>query len=147
MRKFVMTSELWEGEIVYGYSEKGYLMLSDFRNAKFTIEQHHNIAAKTVIYITHCDFDEWKRYMTQNTDTTIIEVKETLTFADFWAKYFQSRHKDNSSKKKSQIKWDRMTEAQRQAAYNYIGKYMSNIPNNTVPKLAETYLNSEVWEQ
>jgi hypothetical protein len=146
MRKYIMTSKLWEGEITYVYSNKGYLMTSDFSAARFTIEQYLSCAKETVIYITDCDFDKWKRIMETKLNTTIIEVKETLTFADFWAAYFKNRHKDNSSKKKAEIRWNRMTEAQRQAACNHIRKYMANIPNGTVPKLAETYLNSEVWE-
>lgn len=73
---------------------------------------------------------------------TIVGEKEALTFDMFWNKYNEKAH---SSKKKTQAKWQRMSKEQQIKAYMHIPAYFKNIPNGIAKKYAETYLNSEIW--
>jgi hypothetical protein len=143
MRKFLYTHEKIDGQILFGFNnETEKIVLIDVSGAALNDEQ----------------FDWVFRHIPSNIrsmkgvygreGSKIEEVLQSPpSFSDFWTAYFKNRQKDNSSKKKSEIKWNKISSAQQMAAFNYIQKYMSNVPNGTVPKLAETYLNCEVWEQ
>lgn len=72
----------------------------------------------------------------------ITEIIGEVTFDQFWAKYDD---KINSSRKRAQQKWEKMTPADRVRAYNYISRYFGAIPQGTRKKYAETYLNAELW--
>jgi hypothetical protein len=73
------------------------------------------------------------------------EIKTEVTFEVFWNRYFAGRPKDNSSRKRAETKWNRMSKGEQAKAYAYIGLYLGNVAYGTQPKHAETYLNSELW--
>jgi hypothetical protein len=140
MRKFIYASEKFDGVVLFGFNEQDRIVLLDVNGAALSKEQHAylfmNIPAN-VDTLLH-------RYGRQGKVEEVVQAAPL--FVDFWAEYFKGRHKDNSSKKKAEIKWNRMSGAQQSAAFKYIGRYMANVSFGTVPKLAETYLGSEVWE-
>jgi len=72
----------------------------------------------------------------------IVGAKQQLTFEMFWDRY---NEKIRSSRKKALIKWQRMNQEQQILAYLHVPKYEQNIPNGIAKKYAETYLNSELW--
>jgi hypothetical protein len=76
---------------------------------------------------------------------SVTELVREVSFEEFWKRYFAGRSSDNSSKKKSEIRWNRMTKAEQLLAYNHVPRYLNKIPAGVGVKLAETYLNSEVW--
>ena len=146
MIKYIITSETaFAGEATLTYDENGERPIFDCFNTNVRPDQHKW-------------FMRWicERAIDQNTLTGIInagatgpfkfkEITFEPTFADFWARYFKDRLKDNSSKRRTEIKWNRMSKSEQLAAYNHIGKYFANIPAGIQPKYAETYLNSELW--
>ena len=71
----------------------------------------------------------------------IIEVKQEVNFEMFWNHYDD---KINSSKKKAQWQWNKLTSADRYRAYRFISKYFSSIPTGTRKKFATTYLSDEL---
>lgn len=73
---------------------------------------------------------------------TIVGEKEELTFEMFWNRYNEKTH---SSKRKAQLKWNRMSKQQQILAYMHIPAYFKSIPSGIAKKYAETYLNSEIW--
>jgi len=72
----------------------------------------------------------------------VTEIDQNITFDKFWNRYDD---KLNSSKKKTQVKWNKMPAAEQAKAFRYIGKYFASIPSGTRKKYAETYLNAELW--
>ncbi|MFD1816405.1 hypothetical protein SAMN04515674_12176, partial [Pseudarcicella hirudinis] len=73
----------------------------------------------------------------------IIEIEENLTFEQFWERY---AHKQLSNKKRTQVKWNKMTEAERLKAFLFIPKYEHLVMKQGIQKKhAETYLNAELW--
>jgi hypothetical protein len=141
MKKYLLTSEIWSGEVEIRFTETGVLSGIDFERSEVSEAQQMAILQRMPL------LEEGLDKFTQGTRATIRETAEHIDFDMFWTRYFAGRKKDNSSKKKSRIRWNRLSRAQQQAAYAYIGKYFANIPAGTLPKLAETYLNSEVWEE
>jgi len=73
---------------------------------------------------------------------TIVGQMQELTFDMFWNTY---NEKKLSSKKKAQAKWNKLNKQQQILAYLHIPKYFKSIPNGIAKKYAETYLNSELW--
>ncbi|MDR1345958.1 MAG: hypothetical protein LBK03_04585 [Bacteroidales bacterium] len=142
MRKFQFTSKNFDGAIIYGFNDREKIVLLDISGATLSEEQERYIFMNIPGNIGTLN----NIYGRQKGGKVEEILQSAPAFADFWASWFRNRHKDNSSKKKAEIRWNRMPAAQQAAAFNYIGKYMMNIPNGTVPKLAEMYLNSEVWE-
>jgi hypothetical protein len=142
MKKYLFTSPAFVGAIIFGFNDKDNIVLLDISGAELSKEQDAFIFTNIPGNIGTLN----NIYGGQK-DGKIEEILQTAPiFAEFWTAWFRNRHKDNSSKKKAEIRWNRMPAMQQAAAFNYIGKYMMNIPIGTVPKLAETYLNSEVWE-
>jgi hypothetical protein len=141
----MITSDAFSGEAVLTYNENGELPSVDCFNTNMREEQHKWMM-------------RWvsERAINHKTLTGAINAKAAAnlkfrkitfepTFADFWAAYFKNRYKDNSSKKTSEKRWNAMNKGAQLAAYNYVAQYFLQIPAGTQPKLAETYLNSEVW--
>lgn len=69
-------------------------------------------------------------------------VKLAITFELFWEKYDD---KICSSKKKTLARWNKMTPSEQTKAYNYVGIYLASLGQGIRQKYAETYLNSEIW--
>lgn len=74
-----------------------------------------------------------------------IVIPADLNFDTFWNAY---DYKERSSKKKCQLIWAKMPDFKRAKAIAYIGRYNSILSTgNTAKKYAETYLNSEIYNQ
>lgn len=73
---------------------------------------------------------------------TVTGADKQLTFTMFWDAY---DHKTSSSKKKAETTWNRLSSQQQILAYMFVHRYFKNIPPGVAKKYAETYLNSEIW--
>ena len=145
MIKYVITSVAFKGEAELTYDENGERPAINFYNTDIRQDQQAWL-------LRWCsEFGISETALLKN-----LEIKKSLnftckrvdfepTFTDFWATYFKKRYKDNSSKKTSEKRWNNMSKSAQLAAYNYVPQYFLQIPAGTQPKLAETYLNSEVW--
>ena len=145
MIKYVITSVAFKGEAELTYDENGERPAINFYNTDIRQDQ------QAWLLRWFSEFGISESALLKN-----LEIKRSLnftckrvdfepTFADFWATYFKKRYKDNSSKKTSEKRWNAMSKSAQAAAYNYIPQYFLQIPAGTQPKLAETYLSSEVW--
>lgn len=140
MKTVLLTSDKFTGEIelVYDFSEM--LVRYDATRAELSEKQKlyflHNLPRDVAALV---NFKE----KLPNVKQTEIEFE--VTFEQFWKAYFRDRLKDNSSKKRAELKWNKMTKRDQVKAFNYIPAYMSKIKPGTEPKYAETYLNAEVW--
>ena len=136
MKTYLFTSTRMEGEIELVYAENGYLMQYDCR-AKMTDEQHYWFLKKMPRTI-----EDLIEYVKDVPTITLVEKKKEITFLDFWNSY---NDKLNSSKKRTEKAWEKMTKANQIAAYNFIPKYIAHLPPGVRKKYAETYLNAELW--
>ena len=145
MIKYIITSDAFTGEAVLTYDENGERPALDCFNTGMRADQHKWLLK----WICEMGINHNTLVGTLNAcklpNLTFKEVTFEPAFADFWQQYFKNRYKDNSSKKKAEIRWNKIGKRAQLEAYNYIGKYFLQIPAGTEPKLAETYLNSEVW--
>ena len=134
MKIFKLTSPSFKGAVIFKYNNLNLLILADYSEAELTPAQ---LSFMLKNQPNQPDFNAIKG------NTGIIEeVSEKVTFEMFWIRYDDRL---NSSKKKTQQKWNKMSERDQSEAYNYINTYFLNLPYGTRKKYAETYLNSEIW--
>lgn len=140
MRKFTYTSTHIIGEVVLGFADDtGWLVACDLSQAEFTQDQHATFLRNFPLTL-----DDVKALVDKDKDNRqLTEIIQNVTFEMFWNRY---DYKTLSHKKKSQKIWEKMSEAERQKAYDFIPKYNRMIIiQGTGKKYAETYLNAELW--
>lgn len=136
MRAFLVTSEAFIGEIEYVYDDLGRLSKFDIRA---TLDQKkyewilNNIPISPEVLLAN---------LKKVNALRVLEVLGEVTFEVFWQRY---ANKGNSSKKRANMKWNRMVTAEQIKAYRYLDTYFCNIKSGTEPKHVETYLNAELW--
>lgn len=137
MKKYCITSHLYEGEIMITYNDNGMLLDCNFNNSTLTERQQSWI-------LRHLPLRQDKLHTLFDKEPLLIlqEMDITVSFDDFWNRYDD---KLNSSKRRCLVKWNRMSKAEQVRAYNYITCYFSNLPSGVRKKYAETYLNAELW--
>ena len=136
MKTYLLTSPNFTGEVEFVFDDSG--RLQDYRNrAELNSGQKKWLLEKLPKTLS-----ELSNVLADSKTAKLTEVVVEITFEMFWHKY---NDKVNSSRKKTQQKWDRMTKAEQVKAYRYIGYYFSTLPQGTRKKYAETYLNAELW--
>lgn len=136
MRKFIYTSDALGGEVTFEF-ENDLLLRFDMSKAQFSEAQHINFLR----YLPR-ELAEVTKFLEASTGGKFTEILEDVTFDKFWDRY---NEKIRSSKKKTLQKWNRLSQLNRNKAYYFISKYEMSIPNGVPKKYAETYLNSELW--
>lgn len=139
-----MRSPAFEGEVEIGYSDDTGLLISLEVPESFGAIQHSYLMTNLPARMS--EMKAFKEFLKEvKSPATITEIVREVSFEDFWKRYFSGRGSDNSSKKKARTRWERMTKTEQQRAWDYIPKYLNKVPYGVGIKLAETYLNSEVW--
>jgi len=130
-----ITSTSWTGYIEIEFNELGLMTRSDITQASLN-------EAQQIWFLKNCrEIPELQRVI-KGTTATLTEVKQDISFEVFWNRYDE---KIRSSKKKAQLTWKRLPVPEQIKAFNFIKKYEANIPSGVSKKYAETYLNSEIW--
>lgn len=137
MIRYLMTSARIEGEVEFTFGDDGALINMVFP-PNFTQKQYEF----TFKYKPYC-IELMEAFIAITKDVTFTKEVKPLSFDDFWNKYGEKEH---SSKKKTEIKWNNMPKSARIKAFNYINRYKMSLPQGVRMKYAETYLNSELWE-
>lgn len=143
MKTYAMTSPQFDGEVRFEYDDAGHLIRldveADLSDLQFSF-LYERLPA------TLLQMSNFQRLLKEvKSPAAITETVREVSFDDFWKRYFAGRGSDNSSKKKAQCRWDRMSRAEQSRAFNHIPRYLSKIPSGIGIKLAETYLNSEIY--
>ena len=135
-RKIICTSPIFEGEIYLEYDTATELLVKlDFTAAALSPQQlkfFHDNPLLSIAAINKLVTDGRKLKFTD----------KEITFAMFWQRYDD---KISSSKKATLRRWDKMPKTEQHKAFNHIPKYFATLPQGTRKKYAETYLNSEIW--
>ncbi len=132
MKTFILTNEQIPGTIYLHEDECGRVRCN-FSESDATASQQ-SFLLKTA----EGGIEAVRSALTFNSCLTEIKA----TFDDFWNRYDD---KQNSSRKRAQAKWDKMSPSERQKAYNHVAKYFANLPHGIRKKYAEKYLNDELW--
>jgi len=134
MRTFILTSKNFGGEVFFHYvSEK--LVKFNCIDATLSDIQHTYILQHLPLTVSMLENHK-------SPTSEIEEINPDITFDMFWSRYDDRL---NSSKKRTEAKWNKMSATEREKAFNYINRYFVSIPAGTRKKYAETYLNAELW--
>lgn len=134
---YSLTSEAFTGEVIFQFNECGLLISYDATGADLSEKQQ-------VFLLRNLprELAEVKAMLGNSPLAKFVQVKAEITFEMFWDRY---NDKVRSSRKKALLKWVRLSQGDRVKAYHFISKYEMNIPQGVAKKYAETYLNSELW--
>lgn len=130
------TSQKFSGAVVFEFDDAGNCIRFDVSEAELDFAQK-----SWILSAMRFNIDEFKKRLATKT-TKLSMVKINATFEMFWDRYDE---KVRSSRKKALLKWNRMSQIQRDLAYDYIFTYERNLLPGTAKKYAESYLNAELW--
>ncbi|MFH1121770.1 MAG: hypothetical protein V1775_18260 [Bacteroidota bacterium] len=137
MKRFVLTSDAFTGEVEFIFNDLGLLYSFSMSNAQLSEKQQ-----VFIIKELPRELNEIKRVIGTSQSAKITEVAIEITFEMFWKRYDPPA---NSKKKKKALpRWNKMSKAEQMKAYYHISKYESNM-RGEAKMYAETYLNSELW--
>jgi hypothetical protein len=135
MKTYIITSKSFSGQIECAYNPQGYL-------ARYLNEAEMSEAQLKwfALHIPVCVGDLNKLSGIPN--LAIVEYERDPTFDDFYSEYGY-KHK----KEPARTAWNRLSKADRKAAFQGIGKYRSHLKQNAwkSPMLPASYLNSKTW--
>lgn len=137
-KKYILTSALIKGEIVFKYNLKGYLSSVEIAASGLSLEIFNwiwNHLPKTT--------KEIAEYIAKAKNFTIQEIPEDLSFERFWEEY---GHKVGK-KTMTQNAWKKMSQADKIACLLYIPKLRKiKASEGTQMPYPSTYLNQKYWE-
>ena len=137
MKIYSLTSTAFEGEVIFEFDDAGNLVSFDTKGAQLSQQQQMWILKAMPRHLAHI-----LNIMGDSKTATLTEIKQEVTFDMFWNRY---NLKDRSSKKRTQVKWNRMSRADQVRAFNHIAKYELTLKPGVDKKYAESYLNAELW--
>ncbi len=136
MKTYHLTSDNFTGFVKLVYDEQELLVSYDSTTATLTEKQQVWLLKKLPR-----ELSELQHMLSLSSGAKVTEVKQEVTFELFWKRYNETR----SNKKRTEAKWKKMPENECIKAYLFISKYEASIPPGCGKKYAETYLNSEIW--
>lgn len=134
MRTFNLSNDRLKAGIDVSYNDQGLLV---------GLQVKENLSLKATQWVLgelQCTLDDFLSWV-KTRNATVVEVHQAISFEMFWKKYNDITR---SSKKRTQVKWNKMPEAEQIKAYLYIETYERN-RGSAEKKYAETYLNAELW--
>ena len=135
--KYSLTNPYIDGDITLMYEDG--LLVEYVINGSISPKALQSLIAKFPLTI------ELLQELLKNPNTKAVVLPPDLSFARFWNKY--AYKPPGSSKKLAEAKWNKMNEAERMAAMQYIPVYDMSLNNGIGKKYAETYLNQKIWEK
>jgi hypothetical protein len=135
MKRYIYSSELFEGEIEFRYNDDGILC---FFEVRAEVEQ---IRLATILhYMPHCA-DDVPSFTKKGTGT-MTEVPEEITFDMFWNQYAKKVNRFRSEKL-----WKHMNEAEQLQAVKSIKPYNRCIERtNRFKQDPDTYLRNKSYQ-
>lgn len=141
MRTIILTSTTFTGGVIFKFHDSGRLASFDTSEAELSDQQAEWLVRKCPAHL-----NKIQEILGNSVTAKLTEIKDNetdvVTFDMFWDKY---NSKTRSNKIASRRKWERMPKGERLKAFKFINKYDSSLPPGIGRKLAETYLNVELW--
>jgi hypothetical protein len=139
MKKLLLTSPGFAGEVEMIYGTDKMLMLIDMRAAELSERQiKYMTSTAPVIYV---DLLSFKAAFGSDT-LSVIEGDYKVIFDMFWTEYNVKRNRDRCEKI-----WDKMSEVKRVQAFAGLKAYNRHLALNSWKTKAdpESYLRKEFW--
>lgn len=137
MRRFVLTSDAFTGEVEFIFNDSG--LLESFTTAAAQLSERQQVF---ILKELPRELSEIKKVISNSVSAKLTEVNNDITFDQFWKRYDPPAL--SKKKKKALPRWNRMSQSERNKAYYFIPKYESRMRGEG-KMYAETYLNSEIW--
>lgn len=137
MRRFILTSDAFTGEVEFIFNDSG--LLESFTTGTAQLSEPQQIF---ILKELPRELSEVQKVIAKSVSAKLTEVSQEVTFEMFWNRYDE---KTRSSRKTAETVWKRMSEKNRNKAYWFIPKYISSILPGVHKKYAETYLRQELW--
>jgi hypothetical protein len=140
MKKLLLTSPKFDGEICVLYDTEGKLALVDLQGAECSEKQ-----IDYLIRMIPAKYVSSKEMLASLESKTLrmIEADYEVGFEMFWTEYDQKNNKQRCIKL-----WDRLSEADKVKAFVGIKKYKRHLQLNVWKNQADpdTYLRNRYWE-
>jgi hypothetical protein len=138
-KKYILTSELFNGSIIFKFSLKGYLSEVKFEG----ITKMSMIIFDWLWANLPTKIETMENYRKRAENFTITEVPEDLSFARFWTEYGQKVGK----KTMTETAWKKLSQKDKVAALLYIARLRNQKKlDGTQMPYPSTYLNQKYWE-
>jgi len=138
MKTYLFTAQSFAGEVEMTFNDDGLLIKMDMSKATLNSVQIEFLLKRMPIHI-----DQIKERFADSKNLKFTPVADVeVTFDMFWDRYDE---KIRSSKKRALTRWNKLTKADQQRAYQFINTYESSLQSWTQKKYAESYLNAELW--
>ncbi len=138
-KKYILTTELFKGEITFEYNLKGYLKAVKVGEVKGMNKEVFDWLWSNL----PTDTGKIEEYKKKAGNFTINEVPVDLSFDRFWAEYGNKVGK----KTMTQNAWKKLSQKDKVAALLYIGKLRDKKRlDGTQMPYPSTYLNQKYWE-
>lgn len=141
MKKIVLKSELFDGEINLLYNEENELLFVDLRDAVMDLKQKDFLVRKVPISYTN-EKEMWASLGGKDS-LSVKELPFTVTFDAWFMLYNVKRNKQRCIKL-----WDKMSQTDRALAYLNHRQYNRHLQLNSWKTKMEpdTYLRTRAWE-
>jgi len=138
MKKLILTSPAFEGEIQIIYNTEFKLMLIDMMQTNLTDEQIRYLKNVTPVEYRKETFKPAFKSETLE----IIEADYKVTFEMFWEKYGLKRNKERCIKQ-----FEKLSESNKTKAFAGLNPYIRHLAHNTWKSKAdpEKYLSQKYW--
>lgn len=134
--KYSVISTAYIGEVIFSFDDDSVFNGIEIKASLTEKQLRHFIA--NIPY----NIDELLATIGKSKLVTLTPIQEEVTFEMFWKLY---NDKSRSSKIKSEKIFNRFSQADRIAAFNFYPTYMRN-KGNAEKKYCETYLNAQLWK-
>jgi hypothetical protein len=138
MKKYILTSPRFSGDINVLYGPDNKLLLIDFMRAQLTDEQIEYFKLKLPVVFTPSFYEAFN-----SSTLTVLEEGYTVTFEQWW-----NRYKKKHNKIRCEKIWNKLSEADQVNAYVMLSKYERHLTIENWKSKADpdTYLRQRYWE-
>jgi hypothetical protein len=139
MKKLILTSEAYEGEVLLMYDADNHLVVLDMMAAKLDAVQIDFMKKLAPVVYDKKTFQASFR----SDSLKVVESAFQITFEMFWDRYAKKINKDRCDRL-----WKRLTEAEKAKAWLGLNRYLYHLALNTWKTKAdpETYLSKKYYE-
>lgn len=138
MKRYIITSPRFSGEINVLYGLDNKLMFIDFMRADLTDAQITMFKTRCPVYFTETFLENFP-----GSQLNMIEENYTVTFEMWWKRYDLKRNKVRCL-----ALWNKLSQADQVNAYFKLGQYERHLSLNQWKTKADpdTYLRQRYWE-
>jgi hypothetical protein len=137
MKKYIITSQKFTGQVELVYNGRGLLNKVDFSSGELEEHQVHYL-------VRHIPANEGEMGNSfKAVPLTIVSEDYRITFDDFWVAYDQKHNR-----KRAEALWIKLSKSDQVIAYNGLKAYTKHLNVNPWKNKADpdTYLRNRMWE-